>query len=441
MEQDSMDGIITRIITKIRSKKNRPCFQNILELVKRGGKEMDYDTLKEIITGMVDRNIVEDKGKEGCESFYVVMKDKLDESIDENEGLGDFHDKEIEHLVDDEHLTNEQFNDILINRIKSEVKNALIESKVYVDNTINNDASLHKPIIDRYDTLIDTLKSEISFLRNAVASKNKIIELLISDNKVHNNPLEVNHFDDLKNKHNDSLTKTTKTRRDKHSFNNTNTYNSGNSFNKNPNLNLHNRFNSLAEDKDIVNDDFQDTENDQHNMGVVNQRKRAKYRSINILGDSIIKDIKQHKMKESLQKGERIYVKSFSGATTDCMKDYIKPSLRFKPELIILHTGSNDLRSETSEERIAENIIELAINSKSAENEIVISGILPRNDKLNEKGQKVNICLKRLCVENNIVFISNDFIEPSKHLNGSGLHLNFQGTVALASNFLNFIKY
>ena len=30
--------------------------------------------------------------------------------------------------------------------------------------------------------------------------------------------------------------------------------------------------------------------------------------------------------------------------------------------------------------------------------------------------------------------------EHPKHLNGSKLHLNYKGTIALANNFLNFIK-
>ena len=55
-----------------------------------------------------------------------------------------------------------------------------------------------------------------------------------------------------------------------------------------------------------------------------------------ILGDSIIKDIKSHKIKQQLGTGENIFVKSFPGAKTSCMHDYVKPSLKLKSDLFIL---------------------------------------------------------------------------------------------------------
>ena len=39
----------------------------------------------------------------------------------------------------------------------------------------------------------------------------------------------------------------------------------------------------------------------------------------------------------------KIFVKHFSGATTNCMEDYMKPSLRKDPNHIILHVGTNNL--------------------------------------------------------------------------------------------------
>ena len=41
----------------------------------------------------------------------------------------------------------------------------------------------------------------------------------------------------------------------------------------------------------------------------------------------------------------KIYVKIFSGASTTCMEDYMKPSLRMSPDQCILHIGTNDLVS------------------------------------------------------------------------------------------------
>ena len=41
----------------------------------------------------------------------------------------------------------------------------------------------------------------------------------------------------------------------------------------------------------------------------------------------------------------KIYVKTFSGATTTCIEDYMKPSLWMSPDQFILHIGTNDLAS------------------------------------------------------------------------------------------------
>ena len=70
----------------------------------------------------------------------------------------------------------------------------------------------------------------------------------------------------------------------------------------------------------------------------------------------------------------------------------------------------------------------------------MVSGIVGRNDEHHKKGMDVNTILKTKCIENSLNFIDNSNISINKHLNGSGLHLNFNGTVRLANNFLDAIK-
>ena len=52
--------------------------------------------------------------------------------------------------------------------------------------------------------------------------------------------------------------------------------------------------------------------------------------------------------------------KTFSGVTFSCMEDYMKPSLKKPPDLLILHVGTNNLHFEKSSIEIAESIINLA---------------------------------------------------------------------------------
>ncbi len=49
-----------------------------------------------------------------------------------------------------------------------------------------------------------------------------------------------------------------------------------------------------------------------------------------IIGDSIIKDIKGHKMKKAPGDQEQIYVKSSSAATIDCMNSHAFPNMKKK---------------------------------------------------------------------------------------------------------------
>ena len=60
-----------------------------------------------------------------------------------------------------------------------------------------------------------------------------------------------------------------------------------------------------------------------------------------IVGDSMVKNVRGWDI--SNQK-DKVIVKSFSGATTEDMEDYLKPILRKEPENLILHVGTNDLK-------------------------------------------------------------------------------------------------
>ena len=53
-----------------------------------------------------------------------------------------------------------------------------------------------------------------------------------------------------------------------------------------------------------------------------------------------MKDIKPFKMKKVISSNDKIDIKSFPGTKIDCMKDYTKPSLKYHPDLLILHMGT-----------------------------------------------------------------------------------------------------
>ena len=70
-------------------------------------------------------------------------------------------------------------------------------------------------------------------------------------------------------------------------------------------------------------------------------------------------------MRQGMSSGERGFVRSFPGAKTRCMHDYSKPTLKYEPDAIVLHVGTNDLRDSRSAAEIGNEIIELAKEIKS----------------------------------------------------------------------------
>ena len=147
--------------------------------------------------------------------------------------------------------------------------------------------------------------------------------------------------------------------------------------------------------------------------------------------DSIVKDMKGWKLSDEKNK---VVVKHFSGAKT---KDIIIiPTLEQNTETIIIYSATNDLKSDSSPEEIAREIINLTTSRKTQTNKVVLSSIVPRYDNLNEKTTRVNKCLKRECQARNICFTDHRNIFPKHNCNRSGLDLNHSGTKKLVENLL-----
>ena len=157
------------------------------------------------------------------------------------------------------------------------------------------------------------------------------------------------------------------------------------------------------------------------------------------MGDSILKDVKGWKFKEKLNKNEKIVVKSFSGATTKCMRHHIIPTLDTNPNHVVIHAGTNDLPSSKTASEIADEIIQLAdMASKQVKDSIAISTLVVRDDKWSKKAKEVNKCLISLCSQRNIGLLNNDNINKV-HLNNSKIHLNKSGVKLLSKNLSQFI--
>ena len=91
------------------------------------------------------------------------------------------------------------------------------------------------------------------------------------------------------------------------------------------------------------------------------------------------------------------------------MQDHVKPTIRdINSQQVILHVGTNDLKTERTAVQIAKSITDLCIYLKKNENIIAVSGIVPRLDELNNKATEVN---KTLGIDVQIKRLTN-YIPP-----------------------------
>ena len=108
-----------------------------------------------------------------------------------------------------------------------------------------------------------------------------------------------------------------------------------------------------------------------------------------------------------------------------------------KLNTIILHHGTNNLRSSKSDIEISTEIIKLAKSMASNSITVIVSGLIMRGDNLEDRRRKANCILRDMCQEEHITVLEHEHIDAHEHLNNSRLHLNRYGDSILANNFLD----
>ena len=430
MEQNnSYEQLLFKGINCIRKeKRKRPNFEEIFTYMHDFDEFITRDFVTDLIANLINKDKIFKSGKK--QSYYVRSQDaENDISVTSVNTLNESNVK-----VEENNLCMKEINSYIVKTVNDRIKpfidkisyllekhDHLIKEHQVLENRNRdlhaeiekNDLNVKKipeSIKNVNDVLMKSLNDEISFLRKEIESKDVIIKMLLDErcqttkDKVNKDVICNNKRDAKSNAKNSEA-------------------------NKKVNKLKVTELNKLS-----------DGTEDAKFIEVKKKSAKSKKRQITVIGDSLIKNIEAHKMKRCMKPNEKIYVKSFSGAKIADMRDYAKPSQRYNPDLFILHMGSNDLHSIKTPEEISDEIINVALEIKTDENEIVVSEIICRNDEHNQKGLKVNDFLKIKCAKYALGFIRNSNILVDKHLNGSGLHLNQQGTVALANNFLKIIN-
>jgi len=463
---------ILKVVGKITNNRNRPCYQNIFALLNRGDFKIDCTELNGVIDCLVERGILRNTGTAEKESFRIVMSPVVENDFESGKDInisGDIlnNTEDIINITGENMSTNgfssvtdfinNKFYETLTERIKSEVIKC-VELKLrdydipYISQSFHNCAETCK--CKDNNILINDVKNKVEQLREIIPSvinesqkvnqnNGDAVEIMRLNRELEQLRLEIKSKDKVI----EMLATGNNNKRTSAVMNNDYVNGKIDNVNKYKPFNKHNNNNSFAENNRTWDGTLSDAElvvNDDASFTKVTYRSNRKpkdSRTISVLGDSIVKDIKGYKLKPRLEKNERIYIKSFSGSTVNDMIDYARPTIRKEPDLIILHVGSNDLRSEKTADNIASDVMKLALEMRTENNDVMISSLVFRDDNpgLNNKGKAVNLILKAECEQYNIMLIDNSNIQK-QHLNGSKLHLNYKGTVTLANNILNHIK-
>ena len=109
----------------------------------------------------------------------------------------------------------------------------------------------------------------------------------------------------------------------------------------------------------------------------------------------MLKHLKQQKVSKSTC--TETFMKSFSGATTRDMKDYVRPVQRRNPEKVILQIGTNDIPTKEASVILGEEEnISNDIKRTNPKTTISVSEIITRQDNclFQAKVKEVNKILK-----------------------------------------------
>ena len=176
----------------------------------------------------------------------------------------------------------------------------------------------------------------------------------------------------------------------------------------------------------------------------VNKISSKKYvnrtvRSSLIIGDSMLRDIRGKRLSNKLYK-QKVYVKPHGGAKIGDIKHHAIPPMGYKPNHIIVHVGTNEIRTKKTAKGIANDVMKVCKTLKKEDNSVSVSGIIYRKGvDDNVKVDETNNLLESLCRDNDFTFINNSNIPP--RLLMDGLHLSKAGNDILFQNLFKCLQY
>ena len=164
---------------------------------------------------------------------------------------------------------------------------------------------------------------------------------------------------------------------------------------------------------------------------------RKDHKDVFIVGASMIKSITG----TGISRENIIKMRPHPVATTIDICDYVKLELRQKPDIVIVHCGTNNIPNNINTVKKNKKLVkEIKENNHENIPQVVISSIIKRYDQdYNEKIQSINDKLQWSSTSKGLSFIDNYNFDKSC-LNKGKLHLNRRGSSFSANNFKKFVN-
>ena len=154
-----------------------------------------------------------------------------------------------------------------------------------------------------------------------------------------------------------------------------------------------------------------------------------------VIGDSLLNGIDDR----GLCKHHNVKVRPHPGATTRDIADHVKPVARRKPDMVIIHCGTNDLTSDVDTTKHLKEVVRI-LKEETPHSKIVMSAAIMRRDRqgMKKKIDDLSCKIKAVCVEQRLDLFSNSNVENCC-LGRKGLHLNLRGNAVFAKHLLQVI--
>ena len=387
--KENIDELICEAIETIRGKKHKILneFSICNYLIVNTDKDKDFIEYR--FRYLLENGKLKNKPKNGVNSYFKIYS--IDRAILND---SDFSNKSNENTRNG--VTAAQSNEYLIEALKSKLLDEFIP---YIKVFIKEELKFNKQendLVNSNTEIIKSLEKELEFLKQELVNKNKLIELYMSkifgNGKDNSNGSNFDLDTDLSTLNSKLIDETI------NSCSSNILESSVSKTNCGSNLSTPQISEEYVQEKNVkkkLDEQLADIRKQLHEnynsfkskSELLHYHKKtppttptqwAKGTTL-IAGDSMLHEIDENRL--SGAKPKSVKVRIFRGATTDDVKDFLKPYLKRSPTNIILHVGTNNSINDSSSV-ILNKLLSLKnfIHTELPESNVIFSNIIDRSD-------------------------------------------------------------